>query len=365
MNFLKNILAEKETAITSNDDFWHWFKSNAKDFYNVVKKNSDVDKNFLNKLMPKLNELREGFYCLTGIFDDETVELIITADGEIKNFVFVEELISSAPTMSDWKFTALKPELDIKDVCIDMSGYEYSKENLFFYSKNSLTHPDEINIVIQYKAFKEQDRSKIFSGICIFLDNYLGELNFATSIDELSVEGYDESKEDLILISELKSYLKWREKEFLEKYDGVRHNIESDKHSAMQAQLQNGNPMLAVINSDLLNWDAKASHPWIVNVKIDYSMNSQDNGLPDDKTYTFMEDIQNEISAELRDTDGYLNVGRQTGENIRQIYFACKEFRKPSKVLYNIQAKYSDAARIDYEVYKDKYWRTFEQFRTV
>lgn len=66
------------------------------------------------------------------MYDDSTVELILTADGAIKNIVFVEELVEAAPKIPGWKFTSLKPALKIEDVCIDMGGYKFDRESLFF-----------------------------------------------------------------------------------------------------------------------------------------------------------------------------------------------------------------------------------------
>jgi hypothetical protein len=55
--------------------------------------------------------LKTDFF-LTGMYNDDTVELVLTADGAVKNIVFVEELVNSAPKIEGWKFTALKPALD-------------------------------------------------------------------------------------------------------------------------------------------------------------------------------------------------------------------------------------------------------------
>ena len=49
------------------------------------------------------------------MYDDKTAELIITAESDIKTFVFVEELIDEAPVLKGWKFTALKPALPMVD----------------------------------------------------------------------------------------------------------------------------------------------------------------------------------------------------------------------------------------------------------
>ena len=84
--------------------------------------------------------------------------------------------------------------------------------------------------------------------------------------------------------------------------------------------------------------------------------------MPDDKTYRLLIEPEDEIGAALKFEDGYLNIGRQTSDNRREVYFACKEFRKPSKVVHNIMLKYAGRLEMSYEIYKDKYWRSFDRF---
>jgi hypothetical protein len=66
------------------------------------------------------------------MFDDNTVELILTADGNTKNIVFVEDLVNAAPKIEGWKFTALKPSLNIEDLCIEMGGHKFNNKNIHF-----------------------------------------------------------------------------------------------------------------------------------------------------------------------------------------------------------------------------------------
>src|SRR5690606_20493277 len=109
MSFIKNIFGKKDKPIKSYSDFWNWFQNNEKTFFNVVKSHKDIEKGFFDKLSPKLAELKDGYFYLTGMYDDNTVELVLTADGNTKNIVFIEELIEQAPKINGWKFTALKP----------------------------------------------------------------------------------------------------------------------------------------------------------------------------------------------------------------------------------------------------------------
>ena len=212
--------------------------------------------------------------------------------------------------------------------------------------------------------YREEDKSAIINGVYIFLDNYLGELNSVTTIDNLLVIPRDQAKKELIPIEKLKSYLIWREKEFVEKYDGVRYDTENDGYTNFEATLKNGRPLLALINSTLLEWDSKASHPWILKTEINYN-GDKSNGLPDNELYELLNILEDDITLELKDFEGYLNIGRQTGDNLRELFFACKEFRKPSKVLHELTRKYAEKFDLSYSIYKDKYWQSFEKFRSV
>ena len=134
-------------------------------------------------------------------------------------------------------------------------------------------------------------------------------------------------------------------------------------YSSFEAELNNGRLLVAGINTTLLEWDSKASHPWLLKVEITYD-GSKNNGLPDNSTYQLLNKFEDEVMLEMKDYEGYLNIGRQTADNTREIYFACKDFRKPSKVLYELTKKYSGKLDLTYEIYKDKYWQSYERFRT-
>ena len=101
-------MQKTETPIKSNEEFWNWFASNEKDFFTIVKKQENIECDFNDELSSKLNQLRDGYWFLTEMYNDKTVELILTVD-DIKDIVFVEELVKSAPKIDGWRFTALKP----------------------------------------------------------------------------------------------------------------------------------------------------------------------------------------------------------------------------------------------------------------
>ena len=361
MRSLKNIRGKKEKPLRSNEEFWDWFQENARFFHNAVKKGTHIERDFFDILSPKLNELREGYWFLAGMEDESTAELVLTVDGIIKNIVFVEELIASAPKIEGWIFTALKPAINVNDVSIRMGNLEFTTDNLFFYSNDSPLYPDEIDITVVYETYDESNQEEVTNAVYVFIDNYLGELKAATAIDNMQIIGKNQAEKELIPIDKLNDFLLWREKEFVEKYEGTRYNTESDNYSSLEGVLDNTFPIIAIVNATLLNWDSKASHPWMLRIEIKF--NGQENGLPDDDVYDAMEEMEESLMRTLKDADGYLNLGRQTGDNTRETFFACKDFRLPAKVMDKFQADYADKFAIAFEIYKDKYWLTLDHLK--
>ena len=84
--------------------------------------------------------------------------------------------------------------------------------------------------------------------------------------------------------------------------------------------------------------------------------------MPDDETFKLLNEVEDKIMLELKDHEGYLYIGRQTANGEREIYFACKDFRKPSKVVSQIQENYSNEIEINYNIYLDKYWQSLDRF---
>jgi hypothetical protein len=360
MSFIKNFLGKKESSLKTYADFWQWFVKHEKQFHKVVKKGTRIEEDFFDKIAPKLDEVGDDFHYLTGMLDDTTVELVLTADGAVKSFVFVEDLVAAAPTLPGWKFTAHKPAIEIDNVSINMAGFTFGPDNLSFYSNDLSEYPDEIDITVVHNDYTDENNKTITNGTYIFLDNLLGELNSATLIDNLTITGKDAATKELIPIGKLKSFLTWREKEFIEKYEGTRHNTNNDMYSAIEATLQNGKPLVATINTTILDWDRKPSHPWVTTVEIKYD-GSQNNGFPDKAMYARMDTLEEELLTQLKDSDGYLNIGRETADGVREIYFACKDFRYPSKVIKTFIEKHPDVT-MSYTIYKDKYWQTFNRY---
>lgn len=364
MAFLDKILEKKDEPVNTYEEFWKWFSKEAKGFHRVIQSKERVLEDFINPMREKLSELGNQYYILVGMLDEHTADLVISAEGVVKGVVFVEELINSAPAIEGWQFTALKPALDIKDVNISMDGYEFVSAKINFYSNDNPDYPDEIDITVTHDDLNEENRDIIINGLYLYLDNYLGELDFINKIDQLTVKPPAEAERDLIPIYKLKDFLHWRMKEFVEKYEEVKYDNEDETFTLLEASLEDEYPIIAMVNTEALKWENKASHPWIAVLNIKYP-GVNENGLPDEEVLNELGKIEEQLLESLKNNDGYIYMGRQTAKNERDIFFACREFRKPSKAFYKAEQKYQHVWEVNSRIYKDKYWQTFERFNVT
>ncbi|MBO9591414.1 MAG: DUF695 domain-containing protein [Niabella sp.] len=245
-----------------------------------------------------------------------------------------------------------------------MAEYRLGSDNLFFYSNDYADYPNEIDISIIHNDLTEENSQQIQIGVYIFLDNYLGELDFVYNIDHLRIISRHEAEKQLIPIVKLKEFLSWRQMGFVEKYEEVGYYAEDDEYSILEAELKNGSNLITVVNTQLLNWDGKVSRAWIAFITFKYD-GSNHNGMPNKKDYESLNQVEESILHQLSDQDSYLYIGRQTANGERDIYFACKDFRKPSKVFFKALQENSSEFEIEYDIYKDKYWQSFERFVTA
>jgi len=364
MQNLKKISGKEQHNQFTIEDFWNWFIDNEQQFSIVIKERADIEKLFFDQLTESLGRLRDEIFFLAGEYDNDLLELILTPDGNIKNVEFVERLVASAPQIDGWKFTAFKPAQNVENVSIKYGEYVFEQDQLFFYSNDSDQYPDLIDLTFVHVKYSDEVKEIIANGTHLFLDMYIGELNCISIIDHVDYCSHAAAEKELIPIRKLKAFLNWRNKEFVERYEGIWRSSGEDQHTLFEGSNQEGKPVIALMNTDVLGWDKKASHPWILKVAMAYD-GEDNNGFPTTDVEKVLEDQEDDLYLLLPKIEGYIFIGRQTGNNQRQIYFACKDFREPSKVLHDLVDQQIDPSPISFELYKDKYWRTFEQFKPV
>jgi hypothetical protein len=397
MNFIKKLLG-LDTPAPGNEGFWTWFQLHERSFYDVVRTRDTrrIEGQFLKRIIPALEAIQGTLYCETGMCSDTMAELVISAQGDVKSFVFVEDLVALAPTLANWKFTALKPANGVEEMRIKMEGYTFDNENIHFYYHDDPEYPDEIEITFVHQDLTGENKTIITQGVFLYLESLLGEHDAATLIDKGTVTGPSQNgtgpaqngggvsqdgggvSQDSggpsqngggspIPMGKLADFLRWKEKEFVEKYHESRHQTENDNYAVLEGKDEDGFANVVTLNTDLLQWDAKVSHPWMMLIVVDYEKTNglAGSGMPDTKHYQHITRLEKELAEKLPDSAGYLILARQTYKGKRTIFLACKEFRQASKTTQQLLETYYPDLSCSYEIYKDKYWKTMEPFGTV
>ncbi|ENV35165.1 DUF695 domain-containing protein [Acinetobacter gerneri] len=366
MSFFKKLFSNKETTQTETDcygAFWIWFEQHQQKFHDIVRENNrEKFSEFLfNPLRKELDQVHQGIFYLAGMLDQDTAEIVFTPDGVVPNIVFIEELVAAAPEIAGWKFTALKPEMDINQLYLEMHGYDFNKENLSFYLNDDEAYPDEIDLVMVHDEYQAEMHNPFTEAVYIYLDNYLGEYNAIMHIDHVTVCSKQDAEKELMPIDKLKNILTLKNSE-ISRLNSIQYDhIDSDEYSILEGQTDDDQPLSVMLNSSILEWEHKASHPWMF--VMDFTYQGQDyQGMPSEQDYDALEQIDQELYEQLIDKDGYLFLGRETGGNKRTFYYACKDFRKPSKLAAEISSKYKDQFEIETNILKDKYWHTMGKF---
>jgi Family of unknown function (DUF695) len=338
--------------------FWAWFAAHERQFFHAVQTQTRIEADVLDKISPALDNVKVGLLCQVGI-TGTTVELNISANGAIETIVFAEELVQAAPHLIGWRFTALKSATPINGLEIQINGHLFNDTNIHFYSIFNATHPDRIALTLTHNSLSKKNRSIIGTGMINFLDSYIGELRAVTVIDQITIIASRKAKRQLMPIGSLDAFLLRRQTKFLNKYQNLGQLTCQGKYITAGGFQTNKEPIIALIDTGLMAWGGKPSHPWIAVITAEYD-GTQNVGMPDAATSDLLFKLENDLFAMLPKSQGYLKIASQTASNSRKLYFACQDFRDPAKVLYQLQTSYASSFDVTYEIYKDKYWQSME-----
>ena len=365
MKFLQRLLGnspKKQLKINSIEEFWNWFEDHQIRFHKILDTGNQIELSFINPVFNKLQDLNTDAYLLAGMKDSKTAEIVFTAEGSIKVFPFILELVAKAPNYDNWLFTALKPSLEIQDCEIRMGEVFFSSNNISFYPVVETDFPDEIAIKLLYTGdYDSEDQHKIENGCGIFVENWLGEVNVISQLDEIGFDHNGGAGKELVPIAKLKDYINWREKEFIDKYEDVFYDSENSSYGIAEWSLGD-TTFVGKYNEELISWHAKASHPWMFVVEVFFDP-EKNNGFP---TRELMEEIhvlEDKISAVFVDAEGELELAQITGKGERKMFYACKDYHDPIIKLSRVLSSSSVSA--DFQVYRDKYWRSIGVFQNM
>lgn len=192
------------------EQFWEWFKKNKAKYFFLHQIDDETEKErILNELEEQLHLYCEDLFFEVGGEPDQKQDLIITAQGDPDFFNNAECLVAHAPQLEHWNIIALKPA--VEDSVIDYDGINLSSEMMWFIplsSKNS----SKIGLRVYIENYNPTDEDKVLFATHLLLDNLLGEKSSGLDIGYIEIDNLPpvSERDDLIELSELPRYVKWK-----------------------------------------------------------------------------------------------------------------------------------------------------------
>jgi hypothetical protein len=162
---------------TREEKFWNWFADNQDEIMHFER---DQDRIF-NKLIGKLREVDPDLVFEFGPKGD-TREFVIGAAGLKRAFPAVTALVSAAPKLPGWKFTAFRPRrTELSSLVV--GGKRVAPEEVQFVL---LEDPHGAAIHLFLPGYREGDEALATIGF-LFLDQSLGEYDVETYVGLIQI----------------------------------------------------------------------------------------------------------------------------------------------------------------------------------
>jgi hypothetical protein len=203
------VIVEETADMKSPETFWTWFIKNERRYRNLEMPENEQ---LFEELLFALQDYSTGLWFEIGAHPDGLLELVISAEGDARYFPDVRALISAAPTLEGWEFTAFKQPQGF-ELTTEYEGVTIVPSESWFLPLVSREDPQALGLRIAVPDFNELLEETFVSACFIVLDTGLGELQVAEHIRHVEVCGVPTSPESrgFFKLNELGSFLKWRE----------------------------------------------------------------------------------------------------------------------------------------------------------
>lgn len=193
--------------------FWNWFKENQKHLQNF--KDLSINDNLLSNLKMNLDNYcpNLGYILYGSSANNNKCQLIISTLGNKTLTLKAAYLISVAPKLPKWKFTAsIKPIHDL-DKIIDGNDPLYEFKNLkikisdlMFLPNNYCPKSEFFDITVYLKDYWKHPPQLLHQAVTTMLKDLLGEHLADSKINRLSIEQLPRNSNYLIPAYDMEFY---------------------------------------------------------------------------------------------------------------------------------------------------------------
>lgn len=165
--------------------FWKWFMKNGETYFNF----EQDQQRLFSHLHLQLKKIDKNLvFEFSPIRQDNTRELIISADGVKTSFPAVTDLVNAAPSLDKWQIVAFRqPRKGVN--AIKYENLSVSYDNIFFkFGKDS----GKIALELHIRDFYES--TEWTNATFILLDLILGEYSTETYISKIDWKLLDEEE---------------------------------------------------------------------------------------------------------------------------------------------------------------------------
>lgn len=160
-------------------DFWRWFEANSRRIKAGVERQDH--ELIIKKISEKLSKVDPGIVHEIGKSDDNTVELILSADGLKDVLPAVLALSRAAPELPGFRFTAFRPRWPALQ--LEILNRQVTGEDLRYRSEFD---GEKLDLLVFIEGdFTERERLMV--GF-LMLDQALGEYDVMTGVGSISFE---------------------------------------------------------------------------------------------------------------------------------------------------------------------------------
>ncbi|MGY5353171.1 hypothetical protein ACXGQW_11560 [Wenyingzhuangia sp. IMCC45533] len=157
---------------TKEDKFWNWFSKNHKKIYLGIE-NDDEKEKIYDAISSKLKRIEPDLtFELSPKLNDNTRELTISAEGDIKHFSTVRNLVKKAPKLKNWKFNALKQRANNKRFKAEYDKFKREYGDIYFRYKDGKYGEIGLELNIRNYNGKVATQEATFHLIDILISEY-------------------------------------------------------------------------------------------------------------------------------------------------------------------------------------------------
>lgn len=171
----KDRMASENETPKQIEEFWTWFVAHRSEFEAVTPKDSN---DILITIGERLRTISDGLVAEMSPAAEGSRELTISAEGDRRKFPIVKEIVSKAPKLDGWVFTAFRQPAK-KDFILTAEGIEYDTSKMFFVP---LVEGKQFDLIVYTDNLDEKDEDRAFRFGMVVMDNFLGEYDAATKV---------------------------------------------------------------------------------------------------------------------------------------------------------------------------------------